>query len=265
VLIVTPRAVSFRAVRRSASRRTALSVTGSFAPVEDPNFDGITNPRIADASVVPSGTLGNTNAAVLAIAERAASPLLATTSRRVGRAFSSTVGGRRACRSSRGPCGDSRNNPCRRQADQVVAPSSTGRRLLVEDDHWRLRQDADIEQPERVAAGVGRPSSSHSARMPGWTSRWGRGSLGHAQDDRESAVAAGLRSLSPAVAASPLARTARSLVDDEQEPSVGSADHRRRRERAAPHGAPPGDAGNNPCRRQAMRANAVTALLAGRV
>jgi hypothetical protein len=29
--------------------------------------------------------------------------------------------------------------------------------------------------------------------------------------------------------------------------------------------APPGDAGNNPCRRQAMRANAVTALLAGRV
>jgi hypothetical protein len=116
VLIVTPLAVSFRAVRRSASRRTALSVTGSFAPVEDPNFDGITNPRIADASVVPSGTLGNTNAAVLAIAERAASPLLATTSRRVGRAFSSTVGGRRACRSSRGPCGDSRNNPCRRQA-----------------------------------------------------------------------------------------------------------------------------------------------------
>jgi hypothetical protein len=75
VLIVTPRAVSFRAVRRSASRRTALSVTGSIAPVEDPNFHGITNPRIADASVVPSGTPGNTNAAVLAIAERAASPI----------------------------------------------------------------------------------------------------------------------------------------------------------------------------------------------
>jgi hypothetical protein len=58
VLIVTPRAVSFRAVRRSASRRTALSVTGFIAPVEDPNFHGITNPRIADASVVPSGTPG---------------------------------------------------------------------------------------------------------------------------------------------------------------------------------------------------------------
>ena len=37
---------------------------------------------------------------------------------------SSTVCGRRACRSSRGPCGDAGNNPCRRQADEVVAPSS---------------------------------------------------------------------------------------------------------------------------------------------
>jgi hypothetical protein len=72
--------------------------------------------------------------------------LFATTSRRVGRAFSSsTVSGRRACRSSRGPCGDAGNNPCRRQADQVVAPGSTGRRL-VEDDHCasrgRLRSSA---------------------------------------------------------------------------------------------------------------------------
>ena len=57
--------------------------------------------------------------------------------------------------------------------DQVVAPGSTGRRLLVEDDHWRVRQDADIEQPDCVAAGVGGPSSSQSARMPGRTSRWG--------------------------------------------------------------------------------------------
>jgi hypothetical protein len=32
-----------------------------------------------------------------------------------------------------GPPRDSRNNPCRRQGDQVVAPGSTGRRLLVED------------------------------------------------------------------------------------------------------------------------------------
>lgn len=75
MLIVTPRAVSFRAVRRSASRRTALGVTGSIAPVEDPNAHGITNPRIADDSVVLSGTPGNTNAAVLAIAERAANPV----------------------------------------------------------------------------------------------------------------------------------------------------------------------------------------------
>jgi choline dehydrogenase-like flavoprotein len=67
--------VSFRAVRRFASRRTALSVTGSNAPVEDPNLHGITNPRIADASVVPTGTPGNTHAAALAITERAAGPI----------------------------------------------------------------------------------------------------------------------------------------------------------------------------------------------
>ena len=50
--------------------------------------------------------------------------LLATTSGRAGRAFfSSTVCGRRACRSSRGPCGDAGNNPCRRQGHVVVAGS----------------------------------------------------------------------------------------------------------------------------------------------
>jgi hypothetical protein len=50
--------------------------------------------------------------------------LLATTSGRAGRAFfSSTVCGRRACRSSRGPCADAGNNPCRRQADVVVVAS----------------------------------------------------------------------------------------------------------------------------------------------
>jgi choline dehydrogenase-like flavoprotein len=37
-----------------------------------PNVQGITNLRIADASVMPSITSGNTNAPVLAIAERAA-------------------------------------------------------------------------------------------------------------------------------------------------------------------------------------------------
>ena len=43
--------------------------------VVDPqlNVHGITNLRIADASVMRSITSGNTNAAVLAIAERAAS------------------------------------------------------------------------------------------------------------------------------------------------------------------------------------------------
>jgi hypothetical protein len=42
-------------------------------------------------------------------------------------------------RASCGPSGDSRNNPCRRQGDQVVAPSATGRRLLVQDDHGASR------------------------------------------------------------------------------------------------------------------------------
>ena len=51
--------------------------------------------------------------------------LPATTSSRVGRAFSSsTVRGRRACRGSHGPCGDVGKNPCRRQGDFVVAASS---------------------------------------------------------------------------------------------------------------------------------------------
>jgi hypothetical protein len=64
---------------------------------------------------------------------------------------------RRACRTSCGPRGDAGNNPCSRQGHQVVAPGSTGRRLLVGDDRWRHRQDADIEQPDCVAGGVGGP------------------------------------------------------------------------------------------------------------
>ncbi len=44
-----------------------------------------------------------------------------------------------------------------------------------QDDRWRVRQDADIEQPDCLATGVGGPSSSQRARMPGWTSRWGTG------------------------------------------------------------------------------------------
>jgi hypothetical protein len=58
--------------------------------------------------------------------------------------------------------------------------------VLVEEDHRRLWKDADVEQPDDVAAGVGGPSSSHRERMPGRTSRWGRGSLGHTQDDHQT-------------------------------------------------------------------------------
>jgi hypothetical protein len=72
------------------------------------------------------------------------------------------------------------------QGDQVVAPGSTERGVLVEENHRRLWKDADVEQPDDVAAGVGGPSSSHRERMPGRTSRWGRGSLGHTQDDHQT-------------------------------------------------------------------------------
>ena len=55
---------------------------------------------------------------------------------------------------SRDPPGDPGNNR-RRQGDQVVAPGSTGRGVLVDEDHWRLWQDAGVERPDDVAAGVG--------------------------------------------------------------------------------------------------------------
>jgi hypothetical protein len=93
--------------------------------------------------------------------------LPATTSRYVGRAFSSsTVCGRRACRSSRGPCGDAGNNPCRRQGDQVVAPTSSGRWLVVEDDHGGSRGRRYRGSPDRVAGGVGgrRPLAGRACR-----------------------------------------------------------------------------------------------------
>ena len=98
------------------------------------------------------------------------------------------------------------------QADRVVAPGSTGRRrLVVEDDYWRLRQDADIEQPDCMAAGVGGPSSSHRAHVHGWASRWGEGParrlLGGSRDGRPQARFA---PLSPAVAVVRTRRTARS-------------------------------------------------------
>jgi hypothetical protein len=47
-------------------------------------------------------------------------------------------------------------------------------------------RDADIEEPDCVAAAIGGPSSSDRARMSGWTSRWGLGPLGDAQDDQET-------------------------------------------------------------------------------
>jgi len=117
-------------------------------------------------------------------------------------------------RDSPGPSSDTRNNPCRRQGDRVVASGSTGRRLLVEDDPWRLRRDADIEQPDCVGGGVGGPSSCDRARVPGWTSRWGRGRLGHVQDDQETfdPRLPVLRSLRLRLRSSARARTVRSRV-----------------------------------------------------
>jgi hypothetical protein len=129
--------------------------------------------------------------------------LLATTSRRIGRVLSSsTACGRRACCSSRDSRGDAGNNPLRRQGDQIVAPGSTGRRLLVEDDHWRLRQDADIEQPDCVAAGVGGPvvlSKRAHARMDVPVGEGVR-SATLRTIKRRSTPGAGSRPLSPAVA-----------------------------------------------------------------
>jgi hypothetical protein len=75
--------------------------------------------------------------------------LLAMTSRRVSRAFSSsTACGRRACRASCGPCGDAGNNPCRRQAVQLPQPARRGAgrrraRVCSRTDRW-LTHDADL-------------------------------------------------------------------------------------------------------------------------
>jgi hypothetical protein len=114
---------------------------------------------------------------------------------------------------SLGPPGDTRDNPCRRQGDQVVAPSSTGRRLLVEDDDGVSGATPTLSRPIAWAAGVGGPSSSRRARMPGSTSRWGEGFArprsGRSRDVRPRppvcAVCLWLRS-------SARARTARSRV-----------------------------------------------------
>ena len=76
-----------------------------------------------------------------------------------------------------------------------------GRWLLVEDDHWDLWQDADLEQPGCVAAAsAARPPLKARAwpdRRPGGE---GVRSATLRTVTRRSTVAAGLRSLSPAVA-----------------------------------------------------------------
>ena len=56
--------------------RSSLSRSRSPQPQERASVHGITNLRIADASVRPSITPGNTTAPVLAIAERAASLII---------------------------------------------------------------------------------------------------------------------------------------------------------------------------------------------
>jgi hypothetical protein len=50
---------------------------------------------------------------------------------------------RRTCRDSPVPSGDAGDNPCRRQGDQVVVPTSSGRWAVVEDDHgvWGGRRN----------------------------------------------------------------------------------------------------------------------------
>jgi hypothetical protein len=95
---------------------------------------------------------------------------------------------RRVCRTSRDPPGDASRRP-RRGAGcwlrTTMAPSA----------------GADIEQPDCVAGGVAGPSSSHQAHMPGWVSRWGRGSArphsGRSRDVRpreETALCRGVQS-----------------------------------------------------------------------
>ena len=91
------------------------------------------------------------------------------------------------------------HNPCRRQGDQVVAPGSTGRRLLVEDD---LAPPAGADRAARIAW---RRASALVVLSQGAHARMdvpvGEGSApprsGRSRDVRPGA---GLRSLSPAVA-----------------------------------------------------------------
>jgi hypothetical protein len=138
---------------------------------------------------------------------------LGTTSRRGGRDFclstkaASALPARRSRLTQRGGRtrslglpSDPRDNPCRRQGDQVVAPSSTGRRLLVEDDHAAFRGRRYLAARWRGGRRR-RPvvlSQGAHARMGVPV---GRGPLGDAEDHQETVdPRLGLRPLSPAVA-----------------------------------------------------------------
>jgi hypothetical protein len=74
-------------------------------------------------------------------------------------------------------------------------------------------------QPDCVAGGVGGPSSSHRARMPGWASRWGRVRSATLRTiQRRSTPGAGLRRCRPRLRSSARARTARSRVVRSERP-----------------------------------------------
>ena len=121
--------------------------------------------------------------------------------RALGREFSSApeTG---ACRTSRNPPGDAGNNPCRRQGDQVVAPGSTGRGRLVEDDHRRLPPGRRLRTAGLRCGETWRPVVFSQGARPRMGVSVGEGSagrrLGRARDVRARAPVCAR--FSPAVA-----------------------------------------------------------------
>jgi hypothetical protein len=108
---------------------------------------------------------------------------------------------RRACRTSCGPRGDAGNNPCSRQGDQVVAPGSTGRGLLVEDDHGTSAGTPISRSPTawRRPSAARRPLTGHACPDGRPGGGWVR-SATLRTTKRHSTLGAGVRPLSPAVA-----------------------------------------------------------------